>query len=413
MGQEFSAHPNPPRQNRGPFDSTHSLSVNPAPAGPAVPGGPGGSRDPPPLYPGAPQRARTPPPGSYPMFFSSARQRDRAIGEYLQAHERRTTQIHQPAGAAAAAAAAPPAPAAPAPAAPAPAAPATSMLRENPSDPKYTIGDVEFYGKQPELRRMESLEQAALLSQESESEMKVFALLKVSNGLCLNIIKQTCPVCFDEVEPQRGLHLTQCLHFLCAECFKNYVRSSLHSLATKDSCEITCPQPECKMPLTAAEIRAAAGSKALDFVEHRSLDQAMATNANIRHCPTPDCPYAVEWSGQGNPRMLCNVCKKDSCMLCKASPYHSNMSCQEYKEFKSSPDLTVAAALEKNRNVRQCARCKIFIEKKEGCDKMKCRCGYRFCFKCLTPEATCNCTPAHHGFTDPITGNFDPGVRRY
>jgi hypothetical protein len=53
-------------------------------------------------------------------------------------------------------------------------------------------------------------------------------------------------------------------------------------------------------------------------------------------------------------------------------------------------------------NTRQCPRCHLHIEKLDGCDKMECVCGCRFCFKCATANATCRCTPSRHVFFDNI-----------
>ena len=57
--------------------------------------------------------------------------------------------------------------------------------------------------------------------------------------------------------------------------------------------------------------------------------------------------------------------------------------------------------------IRQRRRCGSAIQKAEGCLKMKCRCGYRFCFSCGSENAQCNCTPCDHGFIDNITGYGD------
>lgn len=58
---------------------------------------------------------------------------------------------------------------------------------------------------------------------------------------------------------------------------------------------------------------------------------------------------------------------------------------------------------------RQCPQCNAWIEKgpameafgatiAEGCDKMTCRCGCQFCYRCGSIGAHCNCTGAEHGF---------------
>jgi len=58
---------------------------------------------------------------------------------------------------------------------------------------------------------------------------------------------------------------------------------------------------------------------------------------------------------------------------------------------------------------RKCPKCGSWIEKGpsfeafgipmvEGCDKMTCRCGCKFCFKCGSVDAKCACTGSEHGF---------------
>lgn len=54
----------------------------------------------------------------------------------------------------------------------------------------------------------------------------------------------------------------------------------------------------------------------------------------------------------------------------------------------------------KESKVRTCSRCGVRVLKSEGCDKMMCRCGYKFCYACGSPGAKCACTPAHHVFWD-------------
>ena len=58
----------------------------------------------------------------------------------------------------------------------------------------------------------------------------------------------------------------------------------------------------------------------------------------------------------------------------------------------------------KKSNIRVCNRCKNAVVKSSGCNKMKCRCGYRFCFVCGSENAQCGHTPSSHGFIDNANG---------
>ena len=61
----------------------------------------------------------------------------------------------------------------------------------------------------------------------------------------------------------------------------------------------------------------------------------------------------------------------------------------------------------RDAGVRRCERCGAGVVKASGCDKMKCRCGYQFCYQCGTKDATCKCTPSHHVFYDNVNERPD------
>ena len=46
----------------------------------------------------------------------------------------------------------------------------------------------------------------------------------------------------------------------------------------------------------------------------------------------------------------------------------------------------------RHRDAGQCPRCGMFIERRDGCNHMDCRCGHSFCWLCLQPlENRCGC----------------------
>jgi hypothetical protein len=59
------------------------------------------------------------------------------------------------------------------------------------------------------------------------------------------------------------------------------------------------------------------------------------------------------------------------------------------------------------QSIKQCRRCGNGIELSDGCLKIKCICGYRFCYQCGSENAQCSCTASGHGFLDPVTGRGD------
>jgi len=186
-------------------------------------------------------------------------------------------------------------------------------------------------------------------------------------------------------------------------------------------------------------------------------------NADYHHCLTPDCINVVlckviddEEGGAGESAARicdCFLCGHTSCLTCGARPFHAGKTCEEHREEErakrrqeeeeeriqalrgfggsyaprprkeadrsraseeakydfdigsgATGEFEVGDAL---AGVKRCRRCGNGVELREGCLKMKCLCGYRFCYKCGSENAQCGCTPSHHGFTDNRTGGAD------
>lgn len=141
----------------------------------------------------------------------------------------------------------------------------------------------------------------------------------------------------------------------------------------------------------------------------------------LHRCPTPDCTYFVQWKGpeEGPPICECPLCLKSTCLACVAQPYHVGKKCSEYQKEKQelrefisltkSPEQRSKATEDylKKSNIRICKRCGNGIVKAAGCNKMKCRCGYRMCYVCGVENAQCEHTPASHGFIDNLLGRAE------
>lgn len=170
----------------------------------------------------------------------------------------------------------------------------------------------------------------------------------------------------------------------------------------------------------------------------------------MHFCPAPDCLYigSAEPAKPGKPTIMwCEFCRIEYCVDCRKemTKYHRDKSCEtaaKMAELAKKREAQRKRVAEKRRMkemtkdtstygeaeqiiytvednddneeatrqylatlmIRKCAKCGTAATKDSGCEKMQCRCGYRYCFRCGTENATCSCTPASHGFIDPITG---------
>ena len=209
----------------------------------------------------------------------------------------------------------------------------------------------------------------------------------------------------------QAIVLGQCAHVFCTDCLQAHVTTCTSEGKTL----IVCPS-QCGAEVTQAELREVVGLEHFNTIDRKQMEAAVAIDPTLHHCPTPDCSNIVCWTGEEDGVPLCNclVCNKKSCLVCGVSPYHNGMTCEEYIHSNTSMSESDKTANEQafqqymqNSNIRVCGRCKNAVVKSSGCNKMKCRCGFRFCYVCGSENAQCGHTPASHGFIDNVSGRGD------
>jgi len=108
-------------------------------------------------------------------------------------------------------------------------------------------------------------------------------------------------------------------------------------------------------------------------------------------CPTPDCPYLFFFT-EGEFDFQCQTCKKRYCLRCQVT-YHAGSTCEDYRKWAKEngkaeelfSDFVVGAKF------KMCPGCKKWVEKTAGCDHIRCRCGFEFCYKCGGIYLKCEC----------------------
>eukprot|EP01064_Diplonema_japonicum_P004857 TRINITY_DN13197_c0_g1_i1.p1 TRINITY_DN13197_c0_g1~~TRINITY_DN13197_c0_g1_i1.p1 ORF type:complete len:349 (+),score=54.62 TRINITY_DN13197_c0_g1_i1:45-1049(+) len=215
-----------------------------------------------------------------------------------------------------------------------------------------------------------------------------------------------CTICYCDIDPGNAVKLHSCKHVFCKECLKGQVRAAIDDGKT----EINCLQDRCSATLNHVELKEICCQKMFETISRRGLEAATSTDPTLHHCPTPDCSYVVSWSSYegGQPSFMCPVCTLCYCLACGANPYHTSMSCIDYKRTQvNDKDEKATEEYLRTSNIRICPSCGMAVAKGTGCDKMKCRCGCKFCYQCMAVNAKCNCTPSEHGFWDNVKNKGD------
>jgi hypothetical protein len=231
-----------------------------------------------------------------------------------------------------------------------------------------------------------------------------------------------CSICLEHHDSREAAKLWPCQHgWYCLSCLRRTVDAKMDE--GKMLGDIGCP--ECRRALSEPLLKAVLTKEQMDRLHRTSLESAVASSSRLRPCPTPDCPNRVALADGIIPRLRCELCHKEHCLLCSASPYHDGKTCAEHRAALNGHDAE--RSLRKwmaKVGAKQCPKCASAVTKQDlqsqatqrsECHKMICRvCRTKFCFKCLavlTSTFTCGCTADNHGFLDPDTGAFVQHLR--
>ena len=191
----------------------------------------------------------------------------------------------------------------------------------------------------------------------------------------------TCCVHMDEMPESERVRLA-CSHQICKECLTGHMEAKLG----EGKSDLTCPTNGCSAEISASLVRQLTPSL-LSRYEKLTFEAAKSGLARAEEilfsCPSVDCRNVVVV-----PINLfdytCTVCNNRYCPQCKYN-VHTGQTCAEYFAFlqaeikrkqmnadadKATEDFFNGVS---NRAYRQCPKCKVWIERMEGCKYMTCQ----------------------------------------
>jgi hypothetical protein len=194
-----------------------------------------------------------------------------------------------------------------------------------------------------------------------------------------------CTLCLSDAVPVEATQRLRCGHGSCRDCLTDYC---LHSLEERHL-PITCPARDCGVELSERELETVMDPSQMERYRTHLLALFLERNGNaFSCCPTPNCEYMFHF-GQGDRDFLCPQCHRHYCLSCKA-PYHARQTCAEYQQSKTEANFE---ALALDNKWKQCGGCKGWVERKSGCNHIRCRCGAQFCYVCGESWVVGKCLP--------------------
>ncbi|VFQ59642.1 unnamed protein product [Cuscuta campestris] len=214
-------------------------------------------------------------------------------------------------------------------------------------------------------------------------------------------LKETCAICFEDINVTKMFLIDGCLHRFCFSCMKQHVEAKL--LVGKMA---ECPHDGCKTNIEVDNCANFLDPRLVEIISNRMKEASIAVTDKV-YCPYPRCSalmskvkvleytknefFGAETSGARK----CMKCNKYFCLNCQV-PWHYDMTCLVYKRTpRPQSDESAVKALANKRKWRQCVKCNHMVELSSGCYHISCRCGYEFCYTCgaewKNKRATCNC----------------------
>ncbi|XP_077875376.1 E3 ubiquitin-protein ligase RNF217 isoform X4 [Ictidomys tridecemlineatus] len=190
-----------------------------------------------------------------------------------------------------------------------------------------------------------------------------------------------CRVCLED-KPIKPLPC--CKKAVCDECLKVYLSSQVQL----GQVEIKCPITECFEFLE--ETTVVYNLTHEDSIKYKYFLELGRIDSSTKPCP--QCKHFTTFKKKGHIptpsrseskyKIQCPTCQFIWCFKCH-SPWHEGVNCKEYKKGDKLLRHWASEIEHGQRNAQKCPKCKIHIQRTEGCDHMTCsQCNTNFCYRC-------------------------------
>ncbi|KAL5698537.1 RBR-type E3 ubiquitin transferase [Ranunculus cassubicifolius] len=201
-----------------------------------------------------------------------------------------------------------------------------------------------------------------------------------------------CVICAETKRRFEFFNIKGCKHCYCKECMSRYVASKIQ----ENVIVIKCPESNCSGVLELEFCREILPREVFDRWGN-ALCESLILGAEKFYCPFKDCSaLLIDDGGVTVKESECPHCRRMFCAQCKV-PWHMGIVCEEFQKLgkgeREREDIMLMK-LAKDKSWQRCPKCKIYVERIEGCLFMKCRCGHTFCYNCAAPmkPSNHNCT---------------------
>jgi len=197
-----------------------------------------------------------------------------------------------------------------------------------------------------------------------------------------------CPICLQNLEDE--IRETTCGCRIHIDCFNQLLKNACNSQIYP----ILCPWLRCKKEQDLTVLAELLSKTEFEPLLDLAFFYYTLTTKDIVRCPR-NCGYLLSWDKKSKcNEFQCPNCDIDWCVKCLQEAHEG--ACQEI------PD-----------SFKRCKMCNAMIERSVGCANVTCRCGYQFCWICMSPKG-CKCSPGHGYYAvGKVLSNWDAHSQYY
>lgn len=178
----------------------------------------------------------------------------------------------------------------------------------------------------------------------------------------------TCKICYCEIDDSEPVvPMENCIHMFHVDCFKKFLEVNLND----GKLPFKCPIETCRCLVNPINVESILSFEDKKKYQERQLGKYVDQNEDVSWCPTPGCSYSFFFE-KGDHEFECKLCKKKYCLDCQCE-WHEGMTCGAYRVNKTvlKEDYEFMSFVRGNK-LKQCRKCKMFVQKNQGCDHMTC-----------------------------------------
>uniref|UniRef100_A0A0D9VWI2 RBR-type E3 ubiquitin transferase n=1 Tax=Leersia perrieri TaxID=77586 RepID=A0A0D9VWI2_9ORYZ len=187
----------------------------------------------------------------------------------------------------------------------------------------------------------------------------------------------TCNVCFEDFSVA-NVSTMDCGHGFCNDCWTEHFFTAIKSVNN----QIRCMEVKCKaicdedIVQRLLDLRYPAASKRFNQL---LLVSYLDDNDSVKFCPSaPHCGRAIQVSsGERHGEVTC-PCGVSFCFSC-AGEVHSPCPCAMWDKWKAKAHGDSDSVKWILKNTKSCPKCLKPIEKIDGCNQVRCKCGHWLC----------------------------------